>query len=176
MWQHSETAEVAKSGYLKQDGNIVQPNWVAWFGICRGQNNGCLPPPPVAYLWKAVTFLLRWFLFMMEQRIISDNQTFFTRKFHHGENPWFLFHKSRIRWLSSYTTPRQLKTVGPRSPVFTKLPLWPVWPILLMVSNMNRRNSCLQEDHDGFHKVTDRLFSSFNGYQTDQTAVLGKVY
>lgn len=145
MWQHSEIAEIAKSGYLKQDGNIVQPNWVAWLGICLEQNNGwlatpnMLPPPPVVYLWMAVTFLLRWFLFMMEQRIISNNQTFFTRKLHLGENPWFLFHKSRIRWLSSSTTPRQLKTVGPRSPVFTKLPLWPVWSVLLMVSQYDQK-------------------------------------
>lgn len=43
VWQYSATA-YAKSSYLEEHGNVVQLNWVAWLGICPGQNNDHLCP------------------------------------------------------------------------------------------------------------------------------------
>lgn len=128
----------------------------------------CCPPPPVVHLWMAVTFLLRWFFFTVEQRIISDNQTFFTRKFQLEENPCLLFHKCRIWWLSSSGNPRQLEVVLPRSPIFTKLPPWPVGSVLPVLPQDDK------EKLNFIKWVTGGLFSSLFGTKQIKEQHYGK--
>lgn len=173
MWQHSETAEVAKSGYLKQDVSEVQLNWVAWLGICLGQNNGCLaipnmlPPTTSGVSMDGCDLSAEMILFYGRTENHLWQPNIFTRKLQFGENPWFFFHKCRIWWLRSSATPRQLETVQPRSPAFTKLPLWPVLPVVPQYD---------KEKLNFIEWAIEGFFRSFNGDQTDQRAALWKVY
>lgn len=136
--QHSETAEVAKSVCLKQDVNVVQPNWGAWLGICLGQNNGCLAIPNMLPSTACDASMDGCDLSAEVILFYGRHQTFFHQKTPAWRKSLILFDKSRLWWLSSSVTPSQLETVWPISPVFTKLPLWPGWSVLPVVPQYDK--------------------------------------